>query len=164
MKTNLSRRRLLASMPAVAAAGVPSVATALGGLAADSDPIFAAIEAHHDAMKSLTAAYNAQDDMEESGAQKGSAEWAAAETTVYNANSRHNQAQLDFLTTAPTTMAGILASLDHAASSMFPYEEGESLTVQQNALCAGCEGEELVVAAEQFPAKIAATLRKLLVA
>jgi len=43
MKTDstLSRRRLLASVPAVAAAGVPAAATALGGLAtgATADPI-----------------------------------------------------------------------------------------------------------------------------
>jgi len=49
IETTLSRRRLLASVPAVAAAGVPSVATALGGLAADPDPIFAAIERHREA-------------------------------------------------------------------------------------------------------------------
>jgi hypothetical protein len=35
--TNLSRRRLLAGVPAVAAVGVPSVATALGGLATGDD-------------------------------------------------------------------------------------------------------------------------------
>jgi hypothetical protein len=48
MKTDstLSRRRLLAAVPAVAAAGVPSVAIALGGLAAGDDPIFAAIKKH----------------------------------------------------------------------------------------------------------------------
>jgi hypothetical protein len=48
MKTDstLSRRRLLAGVPAVAAVGVPSVATALSGLAAEPDPIFAAIEEH----------------------------------------------------------------------------------------------------------------------
>ena len=53
MKTDsrLSRRRLLASVPAVAAAGVPAAATALGGLAtgAADDPIFAAIERHRKA-------------------------------------------------------------------------------------------------------------------
>jgi len=160
--TTLTRRRLLASVPAVAAIAAPATATALGGLPAvvGDDPIFAVIESHHDAMKSSTAAYHAQSDMEESGAQEGSAEWEAAEATVYNAGSRHNQAQLDFLTTAPATMAGILASLDHAASPMFPYEKGESVTVQQDALCARCE--ELVNAAEQFPAMISGALRKLL--
>jgi hypothetical protein len=35
--TTVTRRRLLASVPAAAAAGVPSVATALGGLATDDD-------------------------------------------------------------------------------------------------------------------------------
>jgi hypothetical protein len=36
--TPLSRRRLLAGVPAVAAVGVPSVATALGGLAEAAEP------------------------------------------------------------------------------------------------------------------------------
>jgi len=35
----LSRRRLLASVPVVAAAGAPSVATALSGLAEGAEPI-----------------------------------------------------------------------------------------------------------------------------
>ncbi len=53
--TNLSRRRLLAGVPAVAAAGVPSVATALGGLATGDDPIFAAIGAYNGALAKRAA-------------------------------------------------------------------------------------------------------------
>jgi hypothetical protein len=50
--TNLSRRKLLASMPAAAAAMAPAAATALCRLPADSDdPIFAAIERHRQAFE-----------------------------------------------------------------------------------------------------------------
>jgi hypothetical protein len=42
---------LLAGVPAVAAVGVPSVATALSGLATGTDPIFAAIERHREAFE-----------------------------------------------------------------------------------------------------------------
>jgi hypothetical protein len=52
--TTLSRRRLLAGVPAVAAIGVPSVATAPGGLATGDDPIFAAIERHREAFESYS--------------------------------------------------------------------------------------------------------------
>jgi hypothetical protein len=52
------RRRLLASVPAVAAAGVPAAATALGGLStgATADPIYAAIEVHREAYRTFDAA------------------------------------------------------------------------------------------------------------
>jgi len=53
MKTDaFTRRRLLASMPAVAAIAAPAAATALGGLpACEDDPVFAAIERHRQAFK-----------------------------------------------------------------------------------------------------------------
>jgi hypothetical protein len=62
MKTDqtLSRRRLLARIPAVAAAAVPAAATALGGLpATGDDPVFAVIERHRQAFE----AYNATDEI-----------------------------------------------------------------------------------------------------
>ena len=53
MKTDtFTRRRLLARMPAVAAAMAPAAATALGGLAANkNDPVFAAIQRHRQAFE-----------------------------------------------------------------------------------------------------------------
>jgi hypothetical protein len=57
MKTdsNLSRRKLLASMPAAAAAMAPAAAIALGGLPTD-DPVYAAIEAHREAFEEYKSA------------------------------------------------------------------------------------------------------------
>jgi hypothetical protein len=71
--TTLSSRRLLAGVPAVAAVGVPSVATALGGLAVDGDdPIFAAIEAHKRAIEESNQAYTDIDEAEaDAGEQHG---------------------------------------------------------------------------------------------
>jgi hypothetical protein len=72
---------------------------------------------------------------------------------------RHDDAVFDFLTTVPVTMAGVLAALDHAASPIWPNEKGSNTdTVLSDTATAG---DELVEAVEQFPAMIAATLRKL---
>jgi len=55
--TNLSRRKLLASMPAAAAAMAPAAVSALGGLSAEGDdPVFAAIERHKEAFKANKSA------------------------------------------------------------------------------------------------------------
>jgi hypothetical protein len=48
IETTLSRRRLLAGVPAVAAAGIPSVATALGGLPIGSDAELLALKPEFD--------------------------------------------------------------------------------------------------------------------
>jgi hypothetical protein len=53
--STLSRRHLLAGVPAVAAVGVPSVATPLGGLAEGSDPIFEAIADYEEALAARLA-------------------------------------------------------------------------------------------------------------
>ena len=61
--SRLSRRRLLASVPAVAATMGPAAASfdkclgALGGLATGSDPIFAAIERHRQAFEAYNDAH-----------------------------------------------------------------------------------------------------------
>jgi hypothetical protein len=67
MSTNaMSRRHLLASVPAMAAVSVPAVATAFGGLpAGGDDPVFAAIEAHKQAMEAASAAYRTHAHLED---------------------------------------------------------------------------------------------------
>ncbi len=55
--TNLSRRRLLASMPAAAVAAAPAAATALCRLPVEGDdPIFAVIDRHRQAFEEWQAA------------------------------------------------------------------------------------------------------------
>ncbi len=55
--TNLSRRRLLASVPAAAAAMAPAAATALYRLPVEGDdPIFAVIDRHRQAFEEWQAA------------------------------------------------------------------------------------------------------------
>ena len=147
---SMSRRKLLTSMPAAAAALAPATATALGRMPADgADPIFAAIEVHKKAMQALSAAYSAQGETEEDSPE------------IDDANDRHEDALFDFLTTAPVTLAGAIAALDYAASPMFPDQKGANNreTLQLAATMAG--DKDFVEVGAQFPAMIAATLRKL---
>jgi hypothetical protein len=95
-----SRRTLLANAPAVA------VATFAGGavtkaLAAELDPVFAAIEAHNAAMGAHTAVLNTKDEDAEDDALEA------------------------VLTCQPTTQAGIIALLEHMSA---PSEDGTVLS------------------------------------
>jgi hypothetical protein len=173
IETTLSRRRLLASVPAVAAAVVPTLATALGGLAAGSDPVFAAIETHRTTIRAFEAAFEPRAHLEDTlpAAQRSwqrtawepdppegctdAPEWIAVELEIKNANERDCDAEAMFLTTRPTTLAGILASLEHAAE-----DAGGDGTILDSA--SRCCREDVSDAAEAYPAMIAATLRKLL--
>jgi hypothetical protein len=176
MKTdrNLTRRKLLASsMPAAAAATAlaPAAATALCRLPADTDDrVFAAIEAHRGAVRELSAAYEAQSDVEEAipdehpywSDHSEPPELIAANSRVDDAGTHHKDALFDFLTTPPVTLAGAVAALDYAASPMFPDEKGanKKQTIQlQGSLS---RHSELIEASAQFPAMIAASLHKLL--
>jgi hypothetical protein len=147
--TTLSRRRLLADVPAVAAVGVPSVATALGGLATGDDPVFAAIEAHRATIRAFTAAFPP--------GYWNTPEYIAAEPEIENANELDEDAEAAFLTTQPTTLAGILASLEHAAE-----DTGGDGTILDSA--SRCNREDVSDAAEAYLAMIAAAMRKLLTA
>jgi hypothetical protein len=177
MKTDptLSRRRLLAGVPAVAAAGVPSVATALGGLAAGPDPVFAAIEAHRAMILAMKAAYKVHAHLEdtlppeqrswsysvwEPDMPEGctdAPEWIDAENGVRDALEREHDAEAAVLATVPTTLAGALALLEHAAE-----DTGGDGTILDSA--SRCSCEEVSAAADEFLPMIAATLRKLLAA
>ncbi len=99
--TNLSRRRLLAGVPAVAAVGVPSVATALGGLrTGGDDPIFAAIEAHKRAYALFDAAFDAHDGDSPEVDETSEHEWDAF---------------WDIFETEPTTAAGLVVLFEYLA-------------------------------------------------
>jgi hypothetical protein len=174
----LSRRRLLASVPAVAAGAVPAAATALGGLATNADPVFAAIETHREAVRELAASYEAQSDVEEA-IPDGHPHWSsrageerhleppeliAANARVDAAGDRHADALFHFLTTPPVTMAGAIAALDYGASPMFPDQKGANnkQTIQLDGSMSG--NDELIEASAQFPAMIAEAVRNLLAA
>jgi hypothetical protein len=161
--TTLSRRRLLAGVPAVAAVGVPSVATALGGLSAGAtiDPIFGLIAAQRETMRALTAAFRKQSAMEEADGDDG---WNAGCIDVDDAHDCDCDALAAVLTTPPTPLGGVAALLEHCGLPRFPDEKGATTRRNDSILRdAGlCCQEDVQEAARGFLPIIAATLRKLL--
>jgi hypothetical protein len=179
--TLTTRRRLLASMPAAAAAMAPAGAGALCGLpAVGDDPIFAVIAEHREAMRGESAAYRAQSHAEETiplelrswsymagdeGPPEGCTdppEWIESEMRVVKACNRARDAELAVLATPPTTLAGIAALLDHVSLPSFPDEknwEGNPTILENAGLC---YREDIQDAAADFLPMIADTLREML--
>jgi hypothetical protein len=108
--TTVSRRHMLASIPA--AAMVPAVVQANAApapLFATTDPVFAAIERHRQAAQAWLKA------LDDAGSR--------AEEDAANAMLGHvDDALVDWLTTQPTTIQGVIATLEHA--SRRPDDEG----------------------------------------
>jgi hypothetical protein len=110
------------------------------------DPVFAAIEAHEEAIENHGVFLDHASEVcveEREAAEAASAQAAEAE----------DAALLAWLTTPPTTLAGAIATLEYAAmrdcEHTFPLES------------ARYRGERLA-AAEQFPAMVAAALRQII--
>lgn len=117
--TTLSRRRLLASVPAVAAIAAPATAAALSGLPASAatspnDPIFAAIAAHQVAVKEWQAC-------PESLACGDKAEIQSNQAFAYAFDTFDRLMEV-----TPTTVAGVAAWLHYLGS---PYRDGTDETV-----------------------------------
>jgi hypothetical protein len=92
-----------------------------------------------------------------------SSECIAANTRRYEAWEAEDTALFAFLTTEPTTIAGVLAALDHASSPQYPDEKLIEKFPAPVLFAATCtQDAEMVGAGAKFPAMIAAALRKLL--
>jgi hypothetical protein len=169
----LSRRRLLASVPAVAAAMAPVAASALSALPADDDPVFATIEAHRASKRALKLAGERHAYLERTlpRAQRSwryaiwepeppegcsdAPEWIEATLEFADATELDFDAEAAVLTTQPTTLAGALTLLEYAAQ-----DTGGDGTFLDSA--SRCYREDVTDAAEAFLPMIAATLRKLI--
>lgn len=110
--TNLSRRRLLASMPAAAAALAPAAASALYRLPATTgvDPIYAAIEAHRKAWLDFDAAVTAYGEVEFTD---DHAAIVAADAHVGITSHAESVAALALIGIVPTTLAGASAVVNY---------------------------------------------------
>jgi hypothetical protein len=85
----------------LARGGIAAI-TPAAALVATEDPVFAAIAQHREAERALSAALRD----------------AAHDAAAVAALDRAHDALVDWLTTSPTTMAGVLATLDYAASPL----------------------------------------------
>jgi hypothetical protein len=117
------------------------------------DPVFAAIERHRQAAQTLSAAHEPPDALLE--------QLSAAEEDAF----------LTWLTTPPTTLAGVIATLEYAsrrtceAAAYANLAEIPYANLAESAQYCRGDGEDdpsdIVAAGEQFPAMIAAALRQI---
>lgn len=119
-----------------------STVGALSGLPAAStgDPAIAAIERHREAKRAYTAALLRTSDAELDG--------------LFLAE---QDACVAWLMTPPTTIEGVIATLEHAAVLDHPDDFDGYTHLLEGAHYSG----ERLTASEQFPAMIAAALRKM---
>jgi hypothetical protein len=127
MKTNQSRRALLAGAPVAVAAALAG-STVTNANAGEVDPIFAAIEAHRTAVLAVNAADDVTCKMRGSGP-----DWDAASQASSEANDDEMDALRDVLSCPPTTIAGVLALLDHLGQPQFLRDTRDPATVLSGA-------------------------------
>jgi hypothetical protein len=158
----LSRRRVSANAAVVAAMTTPGAAASLDK---QKDAVFVLIDAHLQAMRDSAAATEAAEALAGcDGEGEDSPECIAANTRRYEAWEAEDSALFAFLTTAPITIAGALAALDHASSPQYPDEKLVEKFAAPVLFAATCtQDADMVGAGARFPAMIAAALRKLLV-
>jgi hypothetical protein len=152
-----TRRQMLASVPAAALSGLPATAGAVANPtaqkrqenAATDDPVFAAIARHRRATQALSALRDPPDALV--------TQLSRAEVAAF----------LAWLTTPPTTLAGIVATLDYASRRAYEDRNGSHVytnlaeAAQYDPDDSDGDPDDVLKAGEQFPAMIAAALRKI---
>ena len=90
-------------------------------------------------------------------------EWIATEIAARDACADEDDALFELLTTEPTTLAGAIAALEYVASPKYPDNRRRKVNPCEIILIDASHSfdEELKEAAAQYPALIAAGLRKL---
>jgi len=135
--TNPSRRSFAITAAAAAITPLPVAAVTLA-VAPDTDPIFAVIRAHRQAMRDYTAAVVAASKVEESLPREKRTwystitdpeppddctdppEWIACQIGVREACDDLDDSLLAVLTTEPTSISGVAAVLGHVGLPVYP--------------------------------------------
>jgi hypothetical protein len=145
MKTTVSRRAMMAGIPA--AAMMPAAAQAISTYVTD-DPVFAAIARHRQAMQAVLSAHE------------------PPEAILTQLSRAEVDAFLTWLTTPPTTLAGVIATLEYASHQPYvsrhhPNDHVYTNLAESAQYIPDDEGDpdNILKAGEQFPAMIAAALR-----
>jgi hypothetical protein len=143
-----SRRALLIGLAAAATPIAPALATALSESAPavapiEVDPIFAVIAEHREAVRVWGEDWDDNEEMET----KATGQWFAATMAL--------------LTAQPTTVDGLSALLVHVAQPEFLKENEHE--VDRDSVLSGASGTAyLERAAQDFPLRVAATVRRLI--
>jgi hypothetical protein len=178
--TSPSRRAVLAGISVAAVPLAAAVEKSTAGLSASVDPIFAVIEAHHQAMRNESACGHAVDCVEEvlprdrmtwhfmNSADRrtppdgcmDAPEWIEVQQGMSDAYARRREAIVALLTTEPTSLAGAIALLDYVGSPEYPWDRGGPADPILFGVIDSID-ERIPVAALAFPRRIAATMRRL---
>jgi hypothetical protein len=154
-----TRRALLASAPAVAAAVLAGTTVALAiPRTGDVDPIIAAIAEHQAAAGEYRRAVMVSGAMRPGGPNKDPG-FDAASAATNDASDREQEALYDVLTTQPTTLAGVVALLAHVGLPEWVTEDDDLEVETFLSMCANALDDELKQAARDFPAHLAETMR-----
>jgi hypothetical protein len=134
--TTVSHRAMMTGVPAGAQANA-----ARGPHSATTDPVFAAIARHREAVQALTTAHEPPDEL------------------VTRLLRAEVDAFLAWLATPPTTLAGALATLEYASHrpSVWDYQHDQVYTDPAEAV----QYDDILEACELFPATIATMLRQI---
>jgi predicted TPR repeat methyltransferase len=145
--TTLSRRLLLASISAAAMTPAAAANTAHAPNFATDDPAIAAIEQHRLALQAWHASMGGKTEDED----KISQQLLNAEREAWRA----------WLTTPPTTLAGVIATLEHASRKPYTSDYPDDYVYTNLAETAEYLGDSREMGA-QFPQMIADALRRVL--
>lgn len=167
-------------MSALALAMRPKLSFAAVRTAFQADPIFAVIREHAAAMRAQSAHYDRIAELERSiPADRRTWSWSAAMQTppvgctdapdhiaaqlaIGTAFDRRSDAFVALLTTAPRTLAGVAALLDHLGSDEYPDDAGDDKeTILFGSL--GSSDRRCGAAITAFPAHLAESIRALTV-
>ena len=140
MKVTVSRRHMLAAAVTTTPIAALAANAAHTPRLAAADPVFVAIERHRQAIQARLAEHD-----DDTGMQL-----LAAETDAF----------LAWLTTPRTTLAGVIATLNHASRRSDEDGNGDHVYTHL-AEAAQYIGSDVLAAGERFPAMIAATLRQI---
>jgi hypothetical protein len=180
--TSPSRRRVLAGISVAVAPAVASVDKSLGAIALPDDPIFAAIKAHHHAVAHETACLEAEYRLAEALPENqmtwhfndsddewtppdgctDAPEWIEVQQNISEAYDLRHDAIEALLTTEPTTLAGVVALLEYVGSPEYPWDRNACVPILFGVV--DINDERVSDAAQAFPARLAATMRRLIAA
>jgi hypothetical protein len=137
----------------------PGASPTAGCLTDDADPIFSVLAEHRAAMKAYLAASAVSGALVD-----GTPEWETADKLTQATIKREHAAVYAVLTGQPTTVAGVIALLEHVGQNQFLGEAPEGKDAFDETVLSiwmRADGSRFKKAAQALPRRLAATMRTL---